>query len=290
METSEELAHLTAARNVAYAQMHAARSKRDAAKRVVADLRKELGALQEELKTAQQRLSASSEKLPQLRARHYTAAMIEFERISHQKYARNRQQKELRAARRDHDRRKVRQCRRGVRYFDHQLYWHSGSGFTHFNRVAHVKQQHDSLQYTVLHISEKIATYEATLQQARRTAQELDSSFRAAKHTYALAEYALQFAQGINPLWHHSYSHEELIALAEIDHNYRGNVTIQADPTGVVNLYYGGVNNPLGIGHGHNALDHRGVLIYRRPPFAPRGVQNFTAEYFTSKHQIPVAT
>jgi len=66
-----------------------------------------------------------------------------------------------------------------------------------------------------------------------------------------------------------------LIDRAGIPHYYRDKVWISREPDGTVNLYFGGVGEPTGPGHGHYVLDASGTVTYRRDPFDPHGSQNF---------------
>jgi len=52
-------------------------------------------------------------------------------------------------------------------------------------------------------------------------------------------------------------------------------VSRQAD--GMVNIYFGGVGTPNGLGHGHYVMDQYDRVVYRREPFDPHGAQNFTS-------------
>jgi len=51
-------------------------------------------------------------------------------------------------------------------------------------------------------------------------------------------------------------------------------VSRQAD--GMVNIYFGGVGTPNGLGHGHYVMDQYDRVVYRREPFDPHGAENFT--------------
>lgn len=59
---------------------------------------------------------------------------------------------------------------------------------------------------------------------------------------------------------------------------YRDNVWVSKDLSGSTNIYFGGVGEPNGPGHGHYAMDSYGTVTYKRDPFDPHGAQNFADE------------
>lgn len=66
-----------------------------------------------------------------------------------------------------------------------------------------------------------------------------------------------------------------LAAKAGVPYQYRDNVRISKDPDGTVNIYFGGVGEPDGSGHGHYVMNADGNVIYKRDPCDPHGAQNF---------------
>lgn len=65
-------------------------------------------------------------------------------------------------------------------------------------------------------------------------------------------------------------------ARAGVPYRYRDNVWISKQPDGTVNIYFGGVGEPNGPGHGHYVMDRSGEVTYKRDPFDPHGAHNFT--------------
>lgn len=63
---------------------------------------------------------------------------------------------------------------------------------------------------------------------------------------------------------------------AGVPYEYLDNVWISEKPDGTINIYFGGVDRPDGIGHGHYVMDPGGSVTYRRDPFDPHGAHNFT--------------
>lgn len=62
---------------------------------------------------------------------------------------------------------------------------------------------------------------------------------------------------------------------AGVPYQYRDDVWVSTDSDGNANIYFGGVGEPNGPGHGHYVMDRRGKVTYRRDPFDPHGPQNF---------------
>lgn len=63
---------------------------------------------------------------------------------------------------------------------------------------------------------------------------------------------------------------------AGVPRQYLDDVWVSTEPGGAVNIYFGGIGEPAGPGHGHYAMDSTGKVTYRREPFDPHGSQNFT--------------
>ena len=63
---------------------------------------------------------------------------------------------------------------------------------------------------------------------------------------------------------------------AGVPSRYLDNVWVSTDASGTSNIYFGGVGEPAGPGHGHYAMDSNGKVTYKREPFDPHGSQNFT--------------
>lgn len=66
-----------------------------------------------------------------------------------------------------------------------------------------------------------------------------------------------------------------IAARAGVPPHYRDNVWISKEPDGAINIYFGGVGEPNGLGHGHYVMDRNGKVTYRREPFDPHGSQNY---------------
>lgn len=70
---------------------------------------------------------------------------------------------------------------------------------------------------------------------------------------------------------------------AGVPYQYLDNVKVSKDSDGNTNIYFGGVGEPAGPGHGHYVMDRYGTVTYSRDPFDPHGAHNFKsnqADYF----------
>lgn len=62
---------------------------------------------------------------------------------------------------------------------------------------------------------------------------------------------------------------------AGVPYQYQDDVWVSTDSDGNINIYFGGVGEPNGPGHGHYVMDSSGEVTYKRDPFDPHGRQNF---------------
>lgn len=70
---------------------------------------------------------------------------------------------------------------------------------------------------------------------------------------------------------------------AGVPHQYLDDVWVAKQADGIINIYFGGVGKPNGLGHGHYVMDQYDRVIYRRDPFDPHGAQNFTEPVYWQK-------
>jgi hypothetical protein len=67
---------------------------------------------------------------------------------------------------------------------------------------------------------------------------------------------------------------KEVARRAGVPSQYLDNVWIGTRPDGTVNIYFGGVGQPDGIGHGHYVMNRDGEVTYKREPFRPVIIKN----------------
>lgn len=65
---------------------------------------------------------------------------------------------------------------------------------------------------------------------------------------------------------------------AGVPYAYLDKCYVNTSSNGTVNIYFGGVGEPNGPGHGHYTMDRNGKVTYRREPFDPHGTRNFVRD------------
>jgi uncharacterized coiled-coil DUF342 family protein len=65
---------------------------------------------------------------------------------------------------------------------------------------------------------------------------------------------------------------------AGVPYAYRDKCYVKKESNGTVQIYFGGVGEPNGPGHGHYTMDSSGKVTYKRDPFDPHGDQNFVRD------------
>jgi len=63
---------------------------------------------------------------------------------------------------------------------------------------------------------------------------------------------------------------------AGVPYQYLDRVWVSTDTNGNTNIYFGGVGEPAGPGHGHYVIDSSGNVTYKREPYDEHGAKNFT--------------
>ncbi len=84
----------------------------------------------------------------------------------------------------------------------------------------------------------------------------------------------------------HKADKRSLAQQAGVPSQYLDDVWVSIDADGNVNIYFGGVGEPVGDGHGHYAMDPSGQVTYRRGVGEAHGAQNFTG-YEEKSRQRP---
>lgn len=62
---------------------------------------------------------------------------------------------------------------------------------------------------------------------------------------------------------------------AGVPYQYLDKVWVSTGANGNTNIYFGGIGEPNGPGHGHYTMDPSGKVMYKREPFDPHGKENF---------------
>lgn len=153
------------------------------------------------------------------------------------------------------------------------------------DEIRSVKPQHDATK--------------ATFQQAKETFRSAEQAHKSAKtkHEHTQADFQKRKAEAdeAKRAFHKRLEHlktqntqrrESNRSIAEragVPFQYLDKIRVTKDADGDTNIYFGGVGEPAGPGHGHYVLDRYGEVTYSRDPFDPHGAQNFKssqADYF----------
>ncbi len=123
----------------------------------------------------------------------------------------------------------------------------------------------------------EFARAQQTFHSARAEHELAEAEFKRAKAEFE--SYTKAFRSRLDELKSASRKkRKELAAKAGVPLQCQNDVWISTEPSGNVNIYFGGVDKPDSPGHGHYVMGRNGVVTYRRDPFAPHGAQNFTDE------------
>lgn len=68
---------------------------------------------------------------------------------------------------------------------------------------------------------------------------------------------------------------EDALRMTEVPDEYQDDAFLRHNDDGSMDIFYGGVGEPNGPGHGHHHYDPSGEKTYQREPFDPHGAQNF---------------
>ena len=69
------------------------------------------------------------------------------------------------------------------------------------------------------------------------------------------------------------YGRNSKIAIARragVPEKYHDNLVVKSKPDGSINIFFGGIGKPNGLGHGHHRIDPNGKVTCKWPPFTPR--------------------
>ncbi len=115
----------------------------------------------------------------------------------------------------------------------------------------------------------------AQVQTARQALKYAQKCVQAEEVHYANADEELARAKP-TPQARREMRRRSIIARAGVPEHFRDDVEIRQGKGGKINLYFGGIDGPLGENHGHYVLDDStGLRVYARDPFEPHGAHNY---------------
>ena len=117
------------------------------------------------------------------------------------------------------------------------------------------------------------AEHERASAEFRRTKAEFDSCAKAFRSRLERVEAENSKAKSKRDK--HREDKKSIAAKAGVPHQYHNNVWVSTDSNGNTNIYFGGIGEPSGPGHGHYVMDRSGRVTYKRDPHNEHGAQNF---------------
>ncbi len=135
----------------------------------------------------------------------------------------------------------------------------------------------------------------------KELAEQADESAEGQQHLYeksekdlAKAEAALLSASEELDSLKHQLRHEsnerhrfqcELAVRAGIPDLFRNELHLSEGVDGSFHIYYGGIGQPGGEGHGHAVFNTQGAVMYHRPPHSAHGSHNYTKRGYLPRNK-----
>lgn len=144
--------------------------------------------------------------------------------------------------------------------------------------IRSARDRHDPYKAAFQRAKEDFNSAKRTFDQAKAEHERTQADFKRAQTNFDNA--AKAFRDRLEKVRSESKKRNDdrqsLARKAGVPSQYLDKVWVSRKPDGTVNIYFGGVGEPNGPGHGHYVLDPNGSVSYRRDPFDPHGAQNFT--------------
>lgn len=115
---------------------------------------------------------------------------------------------------------------------------------------------------------------------AKAAHEKTQTAFKAAKEAFDKASKAFQARLAVVREKNAKKANDKrsIAERAGVPYAYRDKCYIKKGSDGIIQIYFGGVGEPNGPGHGHYTMDPSGKVTYKREPFDPHGKQNFEDE------------
>ena len=142
------------------------------------------------------------------------------------------------------------------------------------SEIRAARERFDAVKPAVWSAKDEFARAQQTFHSARAEHELAEAEFKRAKADFESCTKA--FRSRLDELKSASRKkRKELAEEAGVPLQYQDDVWISIEPNGNVNIYFGGVDEPDGLGHGHYVMDPNGTVTYKRDPFKPHGAHNF---------------
>ena len=151
--------------------------------------------------------------------------------------------------------------------------------------IRSARAPHDAAKATFQRTKDEFSAYKRTFDAAKAEHERASAEFKRAKDEFDSCAKAfrsrLEKVKATNQKQRDKSQKrrddkKSIAAKAGVPHQHRDNVWVSTDRDGNANIYFGGVGEPNGPGHGHYVMDRNSKVTYKRDPFDPHGAQNFT--------------
>jgi hypothetical protein len=154
--------------------------------------------------------------------------------------------------------------------------------------IRSARSRHEPAKLSFQHAKDQFTAAKHTYDQIKSDHEREQARFKQAKADFDQAKTA--FHKRLEEVRSESKRRKDdrwsLAEKAGVPFQYRNNVLVSHEPDGMVNIYFGGIGEPNGLGHGHYTLDPSGKVTYRREPSDPHGSQNFTEPQYWHKFKM----
>jgi len=137
--------------------------------------------------------------------------------------------------------------------------------------IGFARDRHTATQPPFQRAKAEYVTAKRTFDEAKAAHERAQADFKLARERFDTASAA--FRAQLDKL---KADKRSIAERAGVPAQYLDNVRISKDSDGNTNIYFGGIGEPTGPGHGHYVVDGSGRVTYRREPFDPHGAENFT--------------
>lgn len=156
------------------------------------------------------------------------------------------------------------------------------------NDCRAAKERHEPLKQIFENAKIVFGRVKDEFEQAKASHERANADFKIAKSNFDTAAKAFQerLTELKSENSNKKLNRRALAAKAGIPYQYRDDVYVSEDADGNVNIYFGGIGEPAGFGHGHYVMDKNGSLNYKRDPLDQHGKQNFVDSTFWHKEKM----
>ncbi|MDF3284970.1 hypothetical protein [Gordonia sp. N1V] len=144
--------------------------------------------------------------------------------------------------------------------------------------IRSARSRHESQKPTFDRAKQEFESCKFAFTSAKSDHESAQNAFTRAKahHETAAKEFRARLEYVKSESKKRNAYRRSLAERAGVPGRYIDNVWVSQKPDGSANIYFGGIGEPNGPGHGHYAVDRDGNVTYKRDPFDPHGTHNFT--------------